>query len=144
MNNLWTSKSMTMKIKEISVRNKLLSSPPQKKIKIFFLAYVNQCIFCQSPSICSSLRLCMSQNHLTCRSMFCKWLSKFVNMHCIKSGFHFARKHDRNGKQNQKMYALPVFSFPAQQNYNRIQSWKCWTFPDSTDVLRVRQPIGFV
>ena len=37
-----------------------------------------------------------------------------------KSGLLFGRKRDRNGKQNQKIHALSVSSFPAQQNCDKI------------------------
>ena len=60
----------------------------------------------------------------------------------VKPRLPFARKCNRNGKQ--KIYALPILSFPAQQNCNKIHSWKCWTFFVSAGVFHVRQPIQFV
>ena len=56
----------------------------------------------------------------------CNECTKFANesdfflKEGIKHGHYFARKCDRNGKQNQKIYVLPVFSVPAHQNYDRI------------------------
>ena len=40
----------------------------------------------------------------------------------LKPGLQFARKHNRTGKQNQKIYALPIFLWPTSGTVGTLET----------------------